>query len=93
MVAPKPEEGEKMSQQLEINIRAVDNASRVVVEASKTVSSSMREVEAANRRVVEVNREVSASSREIALHVESERAQLAVASAQQLESRRSGLLN
>lgn len=54
-----------MSQQLEINIKAVDNASRTVADASKSVVSSMKSVEDANKRVVETNRQVSASARDI----------------------------
>jgi hypothetical protein len=76
-----------LSQELTINIVAVDNASRTIVEASQKVSSSMKEVEDSNRRVVESNRQVSASSRDIVSSLsESERAQLSsVDAAQRLE--------
>jgi len=77
-----------MSQQLEIHIKAVDDASKTVVEASKTVASSMKSVEDANKRVVEVNRQVSESSRDVAASLsDSERVQLSnVVSSQQLET-------
>ena len=66
-----------MSQHLEISIRAVDNASRVIAEASSKVSSNMKSVEDANRRVVEANRQVSDSARQVAVSLsESEREQL-----------------
>jgi len=77
-----------MSQQLEIRIKAVDNASRTVADASKTVASSMKNVEDANKRVVEANRQVSESSRDVVSSLsDSERAQLGnVSAAQQLEA-------
>jgi hypothetical protein len=76
-----------VSQQLEISIKAVDNASKTVVEASKTVASSMKSVEDANRRVVDSSRQVSDSARDVASSLsDSERAQLSnVRVAQQLD--------
>jgi len=76
-----------VSQQLEIRIKAVDDASRIVADASKTVASSMKSVEDANKRVVEANKQVSASSRDVVSSLsDSERAQLSnVVSSQQLE--------
>jgi len=77
-----------MSQQLEINIKAVDNASRTVADASNKVASSMKDVENANKRVVEANRQVSESSRDVVSSLsDSERVQLSnVSAAQQLEA-------
>jgi len=78
----------KLSQQLEINIKAVDNASRIVADASNKVASSMKSVEDANKRVTEANRQVSESARDIANSLsDSERKQLDnVSASQQLEA-------
>jgi hypothetical protein len=77
-----------MSQQLEIHIKAVDDASKTVVEASKTVASSMKTMEDANKRVVDSSRQVSDSAHDVASSLsESERAQLDnVSAGQQLET-------
>jgi hypothetical protein len=77
-----------VSQQLEINIRAVDNASKTVADASSKVANSMREVEHANQRVTEANRQVSESAKDIAHSLsDSERKQLdSVSASQQLEA-------
>ena len=76
-----------MSQQIEVNIKAVDNASKTIVQASQKVNSSLKTIEEANKRVADSNKQVSSSSREIVSSLsDSERQQLStVEAAQRLE--------
>jgi hypothetical protein len=76
-----------MRQQIEVSIKAVDNASRTIVEASQTINSSLKSVEDQNRRVADSNKQVTVSSRDIVSSLsESERQQLStVATSQRLE--------
>ena len=54
-----------MSSQIEVRIKAIDEASKTVAQASAKIKKEMTEVEATNKRVVAAQKETTKSSRDL----------------------------